>query len=137
MWDLAAQQSCEVRKGDQRAPSNQSNSRLHVEVLGPEGKQRAPLEPGSVVDPYGIGGETQDGDAAEQGEGSDRDPGCIDQLGGLGLPLKILVVVRVYLKGRRGGLMFDRWARHDGDKNRIETGVSNKKTEAKKRNRRL
>lgn len=63
--DLATQQSCGVCKDDQRAPSDESNSRLHVEGFWPDGKQRAPLEPRGVVDPYGIGGEAQDSDAAE------------------------------------------------------------------------
>lgn len=114
MRNLAAQQGCEACKDDQRAPSDESNGWLHIERIGPHGEQRAPLEPRRVVDPYGIGGKAHDGDAAEKGEGGDGHPGGINQPEGLGLPVKILIVVRVHLKGRRGSLVLDRFARHGG-----------------------
>lgn len=100
MRNLAAQQGREVCKGHQGASNNESNGRLHVEMFGPQRDQMAPVELGRIVDPDGIGGKAQDGDAAEKGEGSDGYPGCIDQPESLGLPLKVLVVVRVHLEGR-------------------------------------
>lgn len=112
MRDLAAQQGCDVCKGHQGASSDERNGWLHVESIGPDREQRAAVEPGGVVDPYGVGREAQDGDAAEKGEGSDGYPGSIDQLESLGLPLEVVVVLRVDLEGRRGSLILDRRARH-------------------------
>lgn len=101
MRNLAAQEGCDVCKGHQGASSDESNGWLHVESVGPHGEQRAPVvEPGRVVDPYGVGRKAQDGDAAEKGEGGDGHPGSIDQLESLGLPLEVVVVLRVDLKGR-------------------------------------
>lgn len=99
MRNLAAQQGCDVCKGYQGASNDQSNGRLHVKGIGPHGEQSAPVKPGRIVDPCGVGRKAQDGDAAEKGEGSNGYSGSINQLESLGLPLEVLVVVRVHLEG--------------------------------------